>query len=149
MNTNNYSSNILIIEDDADWSMTIKLCVDNICSCAHVEIAENFSEAFFYIENNIFDLIILDIRLYDTGETFEGIHIFNYLQENKQDVPVVIVSAHARTEYISDIFEIKNVRYFSKQRFDAVEFQNVVNSLLAKKITLPEKKDAQPVNELE
>lgn len=146
MNAKNYSSDILIIEDDADWSMTIKSCLYNICSCAHVEIAENSSEAFFNIENNRFDLIILDIRLYDTGETFEGIHLFNYLQKNKQDVPVIIVSAHARAEYISDIFEIKNVRYFSKQRFDAVEFQNVVNRLLVKKNSAGEK-NAQSVNE--
>ena len=133
MNTDNYCPNILIVEDDTDWSMIIKSYIYNIYSCARVKIAKNSSEAFFVIENNIFDLIILDIRLYDTGETFEGIHLFNYLQKNKQNIPIVIVSAHARVEYISDFFERKNIRYFSKQRFDAVEFQDVVNRLIVKK----------------
>ena len=113
---------ILIIDDDIDLSYIIKeMLEDYNYNVTHVDTAE---KAFQILENNIFDLILLDINLPD--ET--GFEICKELR-NVSTVPVIFASARASEFDRITGFDLGGDDYISKP-YSLKELLSRINALI-------------------
>ncbi len=83
---NNERGNILHIEDDPDITAIVLSLLDNDFNVIN---ARTLSHAKNLINNNIFDLVLLDIGLPDGS----GLDILPLLNDDNHQVPVIIFSA--------------------------------------------------------
>lgn len=113
---------ILIIDDDIDLSYIIKeMLEDYNYNVTHVDTAK---KAFQILENNIFDLILLDINLPD--ET--GFEICKELR-NVSTVPVIFASARASEFDRITGFDLGGDDYISKP-YSLKELLSRINALI-------------------
>ena len=84
---------ILIIDDELDIANNIKAIFDD--ENYESSIAHNSNEAFNYLINNIYSLIILDVWL-DNSE-LDGLSILKKLRES-DSTPVIVISGHGNIE---------------------------------------------------
>lgn len=124
--------NILIIENEKNWRNKIEYYILKLGFNTH--FAGNFSDAKHFIKKNSYSLIVLDIHLYDYGDTFEGIFLIELLKKEKLKIPVIIVSAYLQNEYTDHYFNESgiNITFLQKQSFSGKIFQEEVNRLIAK-----------------
>ena len=78
---------ILFVEDERKLSGVIKRSLNEVNYA--VDLADNGDEALFIAESNPYDLIILDIML--PGK--DGISICRNLRKNKNDTPILMLTA--------------------------------------------------------
>jgi DNA-binding response OmpR family regulator len=78
---------ILLVEDERKLSGVIKRSLNEVNYA--VDLANNGDEALFIAESNPYDLIILDIML--PGK--DGISICRNLRKNKNDTPILMLTA--------------------------------------------------------
>lgn len=84
--------NILIVEDDKDWQDRLAryLKTENY----QVDIASNNSIALKLLKSKNFDLVILDLRLIDNSDNFEGMDLLELFRSKGYKMQVIIVSAY-------------------------------------------------------
>ncbi len=85
---------ILIVDDEKDIRANIKAILSDENYLAYT--AENSDEAIKLVNNNDFDLIILDVWLNDS--TLDGIELLKFLKTTYVNIPVVIISGHGNIE---------------------------------------------------
>ena len=85
---------ILIVDDEKDIRNNIRAILND--ENYLTETAENSDEALKLVNNNSFDLIILDVWLNDS--TLDGIELLKALKISYCDIPVVIISGHGNIE---------------------------------------------------
>jgi putative two-component system response regulator len=106
----NIAFNVLIVDD----------VVENIQVAMNVLKEENYNltfalhgeEALEIIQENEFDLILLDIMM----PGIDGFEVCNRLKKEKktQDIPIIFLTAKTNIESISEAFEIGAVDYLTK-----------------------------------
>lgn len=122
---------ILIVEDDKDWQERLTYYLKS--QPYRLEVAGKYSDALNLLKTRHFDLIILDLRLVDNKEDFEGMKLLEYLQKNNPQILVIIVSAHGTPQHIRDGYTIYNIfDYISKQNFDRKKYQETVKKAIHK-----------------
>lgn len=138
---------ILIVEDDISIAQMVKLCLEKnnyIC-----EICHDGAVAAELIENNSYDLVLLDVML----PGIDGMELIDYI--NQYSVPVIFVTAKASVEdrvrglragaedYIVKPFDLQELlarietvlrRYHKQSRF--VEVGRIVIDTLSRTVTL-------------
>lgn len=82
---------LLLIEDDVPFSdaLSFQLRQENICT----DICADGSEAFLYIEENAYDLILLDRML----PHIDGITLLKKIRQQGNHTPVIILTALGET----------------------------------------------------
>ena len=85
--------NILIIDDEIDICKNIKSILEDEQYIAN--IALNSNEAFALINNNKYDLIILDVWL--DNSNFDGLEILKKIRESN-NVPIIVISGHGNID---------------------------------------------------
>jgi CheY-like chemotaxis protein len=85
---------ILVVEDNSETQLIIKV---NLREHYDVQIRDNAVEAISLVNNNNFDLVLLDINL--RGE-FDGKEVLKKLKENisLHKIPVIIITAYDLAE---------------------------------------------------
>tara|TARA_B100000686_G_C16718017_1_gene933222 strand:+ start:141 stop:1475 length:1335 start_codon:yes stop_codon:yes gene_type:complete len=85
---------ILIIDDEKDIRNNIKAILSDENYLTYT--GENSDEALKSIEENDFDLIILDVWL--NNSTLDGIELLKRIKISHENIPIVIISGHGNIE---------------------------------------------------
>ena len=119
---------ILLVEDEREFSSVIKRGLKEVHYA--VDLAENGDDALFMAESNPYDLIILDIML--PGK--DGISICRKLRKNKNDTPILMLTARDDVEDKISGLDSGADDYLTKP-FSFPEFLARVRALLRRKNT--------------
>jgi DNA-binding NtrC family response regulator len=123
---------ILIVEDDKDWRKRLVHYLEP--ESYQLEVADSFSSALDLIKGNLYDVIVLDLRLIEGGEDFEGMKLLHLLKEQGSSVSVIVISAYGTVEQVKEGFQIYDMcKYISKQRFDRDEYRQAVREAIRSK----------------
>jgi DNA-binding response OmpR family regulator len=120
---------ILLVEDERKLSGVIKRSLNEVNYA--VDLANNGDEALFIAESNPYDLIILDIML--PGK--DGISICRNLRKNKNDTPILMLTARDDEEDKIIGLDSGADDYITKP-FSYPEFLARVRALLRRKNTV-------------
>ena len=85
---------ILIVDDEKDIRDNIKAILTDEFYLS--ETAENSDQALDLIEQNQFDLIILDVWL--NNSKFDGMQLLNAIKRKRSETPIIIISGHGNIE---------------------------------------------------
>lgn len=84
---------VLVVDDEENMCLVLKMTLEKD-GCT-VITAHNGEEAIDLLnDNNIFDLIISDLRMPGIG----GLGILKYLKQNKKGIPIVFITAYGSIE---------------------------------------------------
>lgn len=99
---------VLIVEDEQliRWSLRKKL---EVCGYSVTEV-ENGTDAFAAIDQNTYDLVMLDYKLPD----MTGIDILRQIREVDSDVVVIMMTAYSSVETAVDAIKLGAFDYISK-----------------------------------
>ncbi|MBT9546971.1 MAG: response regulator transcription factor [Candidatus Sericytochromatia bacterium] len=79
---------ILVIEDDPSLLECIKMVLES--ECLHVQCAKNGSTALKKLEEQVFNLVLIDMHLPDIF----GLELFRTIKARKPEIPCIFLSAH-------------------------------------------------------
>lgn len=121
---------ILIVEDDLRLSRIIERCLR-----PHYETDTAFdgAEAFFYAQENVYDLIVLDLMLPE----MDGYTVLERLRAAKVTTPVLILSAKSTTEDKIMGFKVGADDYLSKP-FNKEELLLRIDAILRRSLHVEE-----------
>tara|TARA_B100000953_G_scaffold290380_1_gene275489 strand:- start:69 stop:1409 length:1341 start_codon:yes stop_codon:yes gene_type:complete len=85
---------ILIVDDEKDIRDNIKAILADQSYLS--ETAESSDQALYLIEQNQFDLIILDVWLNDSK--LDGMQLLNEIKSKHSETPIIIISGHGNIE---------------------------------------------------
>lgn len=119
---------ILLVEDEEDLALMIAEVLRN--ELFTVEIAYDGEQAFYYIENTLFDLVILDILL----PLADGWAVLQRLRESGSSAPVLMLTALDDVENKVRGFDLGADDYLVKP-FDNRELIARVKSLLRRAVS--------------
>jgi response regulator of citrate/malate metabolism len=109
--------NILLVDDAVLITKRIAEIIEEVSCVEKVIVANNFDEAVAAINNNTFDLVLLDIHL--PGKT--GIDLLDYLSDKKIPANIAMVTNKV-SQYYKDLCFEKGAKHFlDKSR----EFENI------------------------
>ncbi|MCD4785051.1 MAG: response regulator [Candidatus Eremiobacteraeota bacterium] len=102
--------NILIIEDEEQIRKEIRRIVS--APGIHVDEAEDGSSAIMKINNNRYDLVILDLVL----PNVDGMDVLREIRDNEEmsELPVVILSSKNKDEDVFEGYRNKTNYYITK-----------------------------------
>jgi DNA-binding response OmpR family regulator len=116
---------ILIADDDPDIRqlLEIRLKANNI----HVEIAHDCEETIKLANSEHPDLILLDIRMPETG----GLNTFTNLKMNLQTekIPIIFITAYPGKKLEKEIYDMGASDFITKP-FDTEELMTKINKAL-------------------
>ena len=93
------ASKILLVEDDSDDAEFLRLSLAQQNSTAHVTRTSAISEAAAALDNERFDVVLLDLNLPDA----RGVECVEKIQEADELVPIVVLSGHADEDFAVEI----------------------------------------------
>lgn len=99
---------ILIVEDDV--SINELLCIQLKNAGYNVESALNATRAIQNIDNNDYDLAILDINLPDSN----GIEIYKYIKDKKPKIQGIFLTAQTNIENVKQAMKLGAYDYIQK-----------------------------------
>ncbi|MBN1660622.1 MAG: response regulator [Anaerolineae bacterium] len=118
---------ILIVEDEADWRRRLAGYLQVEPDAYSVETAGDPRTAAQNLAEKQFDVVVLDLRLFEYSEDFEGMQLLKLLREKERSVAVVVVSAYGTVTHVKDGFQLYSIcAYLSKQSFSPAEFRTQV-----------------------
>jgi DNA-binding response OmpR family regulator len=98
---------ILVIDDDEDICYLVKnLLQDEF----EVKAAMNGKQGLKELENNNYDLVLLDIMMPD----MDGYEVMEIIKEKTQDIPIIFLSAKDSTSDLILGFKKGAARYITK-----------------------------------
>lgn len=102
------SKNVLYVEDDK----TVRENVQEILSEFFKKVipAQSGKEAYLKFKQEQIDLAIVDIEL----PGFNGLELIRRMREVRKDLPVIVVSAYTKTDYLLESVELKLDKYIVK-----------------------------------
>jgi len=125
--------NVLIVDDDTKMSDSLKALLFE--KGYNILTANNGTQAFQYLDENDFDLAILDVFLPDSN----GHEILNYLNNQSPHTMAIVMSGYASVE--SAISSLRKGAYdYLKKPFEPEEFLRTVENALNKKMLEKENK---------
>ena len=118
------TSRILVIDDD-DLNLLIARKI--LASQYEVSTVTSGEQAFKYLENNMVDLILLDIRM----PGMDGFTFLTMIKKNPKlkDIPVICLTADNEQESEVRGFELGAVDFITKPFIAAVMFQRITRIL--------------------
>jgi two-component system response regulator AtoC len=118
------AARILIIEDDPEFGRTAKSLLEQ--EGLEVETAKNGAEAFERLLYSPFDVVLLDLVL---GEE-SGLSILRELNTSGSTIPIIIMTAHASIETVTEAMRINAFDYIRKP-FTREEIREVMRRAIA------------------
>ena len=121
----NYNLNILVAEDNPTNQLVISKILEH--GGHNSLIVNNGKEALDAIEDNNFDLIIMDMQMPEMGG-IEAAKIYHFSTEENKKVPIIILTANATIEAKRECSEAKVDAYLTKPIIAKI-LLNTINSL--------------------
>ncbi len=113
------TARILVIEDDPEFGRVAKSLLEQ--EGMEVETAKNGAEAFERLLYSPFDVVLLDLVL---GEE-SGLSILRELNTSGSTIPIIIMTAHASIETVTEAMRINAFDYIRKP-FTREEIRDVL-----------------------
>ena len=123
---------ILIVDDESHIRMTLKQMLED--AGYGVATAESGPVALDYLDNNDCDLVLLDVRM----PGLDGFEVLNRLNEERPDLPVVIVTAHGTVDQAAEAIR-EGAESFVHKPFSPEQVRSVVAQALAEKPDAPDR----------
>lgn len=123
-------SRILYVDDDTDSCELARVLLNCFDSSWLITSAASAGEALALIEEEAFDLYVLDYNLPDMS----GIELCRYIRQSDADTPIMFFSALARSSEISEAKAAGANKYLLKPN-DLERFPETVNRFLSKNAT--------------
>lgn len=118
---------VLIVEDEPDWSKRLSRYLSRDADQYVIQCAGDYAAAKIMVEESDLDVIILDLRLIENSEDFQGMQLLELLRKGGPTVSVVVVSAYGTVAHVKDGFQLYNISaYLSKQSFSPDRFRAAV-----------------------
>jgi DNA-binding SARP family transcriptional activator/ActR/RegA family two-component response regulator len=130
-------TNILVIEDRADWQKVIQRLLEKEQFSAH--LAGSYEEAIALMQRQKFDLAISDIVLDDARPRFnrDGLSVIHKLREIQGNVPLIILSGFLSKDVHLSLAELcPEAPVYMKEGFDRAAFVQSIHRLLGHQETL-------------
>lgn len=118
------TARILVIEDDPEFGRVAKSLLEQ--EGMEVETAKNGAEAFERLLYSPFDVVLLDLVL---GEE-SGLSILRELNTSGSTIPIIIMTAHASIETVTEAMRINAFDYIRKP-FTREEIRDVMRRAVA------------------
>lgn len=99
---------ILVIDDERSIRNTLKDILD--FEKHTVTLAENGKQGVELVENNLFDLILSDIKMPE----MDGVELLTYLIEKDVDTPIIMISGHGNIETAVECIKIGAFDFIEK-----------------------------------
>lgn len=126
MYNNIKNTRALYIEDDEVISIHFMAILEKLG--AKVSHAPDYDDAMKFAKTGEYDYIISDIRL----PNGLGLDVIKFVRMVNEDIPVIITSGYAETDYLLDAIEYNVSKYFIKP-FKQTELFEYVDRLMEKK----------------
>ncbi len=98
--TQNLVPKILVVEDDRDWRRRL---MDYLSNESYVIFgAGDLQTAIQMTNSQLFNVIVLDLRLFEDGEGYEGMGFMESLRNQGQSPAVIIVSAYGTLQHLRE-----------------------------------------------
>ncbi|VAW36621.1 hypothetical protein MNBD_CHLOROFLEXI01-5047 [hydrothermal vent metagenome] len=128
---------ILIVEDEPKWIRTFRRLLSDkdaltLNNDVAFEEAKSLSEARNLLRDNMFDVVLLDLRLTTWDmKSFEGMELLPDLAEItiKFGTQVIITSAHGTIDITRDAFKNHNIHDFFQKRNLSTEIKQFHKSV--------------------
>jgi len=121
---------ILVVDDE---DIVVKSCIRILSDCYQVDSASNGRDALLKIDEQTYDLAILDIMM----PGMDGIEVLRRIKETHPDVDVVMVTGLSQIETAVQAMKLGAFDYISKP-FDPDELALVVQRVLERRALLQE-----------
>ncbi|HAJ33162.1 MAG TPA: hypothetical protein DCK79_07290 [Candidatus Atribacteria bacterium] len=116
---------ILVVDDEENIRWVLKESLGDIYN---IQIAKNGEDALVKINKEIFDLVLLDLKL----PKISGLEILRKIKKEKRNSIVVILTAYGNKENIKMAKELGVYCYLTKP-FDLLELKSIIKKALDKK----------------
>ncbi|MDK2918641.1 MAG: hypothetical protein PWQ37_1374 [Candidatus Petromonas sp.] len=123
---------ILIVDDEKNIRMTLRHCLKE--QNYDIDIAINGDEALNKIQNQKFDLVLLDIKM--PGLT--GMQVLEKLRNRGNDVNIIMMTAYGTIEKAVEAMKLGAIDFISKP-FTPDEIRNIVKDVLSRQELKEEK----------
>ena len=134
-------SNILIIDDEDDIrDSIIAVLTDENFNCIG---SSNATDALELINENVFDLIILDVWLND--DKYDGIELLKIIKKQYSKIPIIIISGHGNIDMAVDAIKLGAYEFVEKP-FKSERLILSVSRALEVKIIREENKELREIN---
>lgn len=111
-NQEEHRGSVLILDDMSNWCDTLRLILEQDY---YVECVDSLPAAEQAIDNRVFDLLILDIRLTDDSPRDEGMHFLRHMRNLGDQTEVIILTAFPEVQTIREALTELGARdYFFK-----------------------------------
>jgi len=119
---------VLIADDHAIVREGLKMVIKKVDPQSKTDEAEKGSDALKKIENDDYDLVIMDISMPDTS----GLDILKTLKDKDEQVPVLVLSIHPQEQYAIRAFNLGASGYLCKSSVYE-ELEIAIKTILAGK----------------
>ena len=115
---------ILVVDDEDD----LRMLLDHVVSSAgyHVTTAEDGQDAILKIQNNTFDLALLDIQMPNAS----GIEVLKYLKKNAPTTKAIMLTGYADLKYAMEAREY-GARDFISKPYKLEDIMKTIETVLA------------------
>ncbi len=103
----NSSSKLLVVDDIKDWQITLSGVLRDIGYI--VATAGSMAEAIKLLENNKYDLALLDLRLDETDEdNVDGLKLAEIIRDRWPEVKMIVVTGYGTPEILQKAMQPKS-----------------------------------------
>lgn len=116
---------VLVVDDEKFIRITLEQCLSE--AGHQVDLAVNGEHALQKLEENEFELVLLDIKLPD----IDGIEVLRRLKRRLPEQPVVMITAYGTIATAVEAIKLGAVDYLQKP-FTPEEMRNIVGTVLSR-----------------
>lgn len=116
-------SRILIVDDEKNLRLTMRMCLEPFGY--EISTADDGKDALRQLEEQEFDLILLDIRL----PGMDGLEVLRRAVKHHPDIRIIMVSAHGTVENAVEAMKLGAVDFIQKP-FTPQEIRTIVQQVL-------------------
>lgn len=129
---------LLLLEDDYSYRMSIKEFLESFSFEVHD--FENGEDALYAVLNNVYDLLLLDIRV----PKISGYEIVKITREQEIDIPIILITSLVDmddlsmgyelgcNDYIRKPFALKELKYRINQAINTFQYKTNKNKISLK-----------------
>jgi DNA-binding NtrC family response regulator len=134
---------ILVVEDEPQWRENIfREALED--EGYDVQTSDSYSEAVATLDQQAFDLAVVDVNLTGVSGNQDGLRLLELLTSQEDQTPVIVVSgSKTRDVAEEDAREFQPFAFLDKTTFDIAEFVAMVAEALGQDIPTEEVHTAQ------
>lgn len=119
----------VLVVDDNEVSVSLMKNYFNNSEVTIMDVALNGLEAVNLLSDNNYDVILLDLIM----PVRDGFYVLDYLKDNKNNIPVIVVSSYNESDTIRKVSEY-GVKYYALKPFNLDDIKTRIIDLYNNKV---------------